>query len=264
MILDICDDTGKPKGVYPTIHSMNEDGTGIIYTTHSGDTVQLSDTYSLDYKFGDTGHFRNLLTVSSSELINRTMSWINYTFFNDDYNDSENYEKGIDMNYLLDEFVELPKRVVMGMGTGLIRPNRLTYLSNKWSDFDLLYEAKTPERSKRECIFWKKLIKRVIKKPNHPQSDLVKSMMCVFMFYELLVTYKSDDKGNIIPTSQGLQGNNTMTLIDYPSEFGDIDFHRKNGIGPMDDEAKSEQEWLEFCGGSLSKEWTNLDMRKVS
>tara|TARA_B110000211_G_scaffold86970_1_gene102024 strand:- start:879 stop:1133 length:255 start_codon:yes stop_codon:yes gene_type:complete len=84
------------------------------------------------------------------------------------------------------------------------------------------------------------------------------------MFYELLVTYKSDDKGNIIPTSQGLQGNNTMTFIDYPSEFGDIDFHRKNGIGPMDDEAKSEQEWLEFCGGSLSKEWTNLDMRKVS
>ena len=269
MIFVQCEKTLKPKEVQPTIHSMNEDGTGIVYSSQQGKPIPLEDTYSLDYKFGDTGHFRNLLTVSSEELIGRTISLINYQFFNDDFNDSEKYKNQDDIDYVMNEFKEQAKRVVMGMGTGLIKPNRLNYLSKKWSEFDTYYGCRTPEDNERVSNYWKKMIKKVLKKPNHHYSDVIRSYMCVFLFVELLMKYKMDEKGNPKPSCPGLYGNNTMTVIDYPSEYKDIDFHKKEtmGIGlhkQDDSKPMTEQEWLDFCGGSLDIQWTNLDMRRVS
>ena len=79
MFLTMNKETNKWK-FQPSITKMNEDGTGIEYQLSSGESVKLFDTYSLDYRFGDTGHFRNLLTISTYDLIQKCTSYQNFMF----------------------------------------------------------------------------------------------------------------------------------------------------------------------------------------
>ena len=253
MFLTMNKETNKWK-FQPSITKMNEDGTGIEYQLSSGESVKLFDTYSLDYRFGDTGHFRNLLTISTYELIQKCTNYQNFMFFNPNYDDDHDLS---DLPWINNEINQWTKRIVMGVGTGLIRPNRLNKVTKLWSEWDKNH--KQSEELEKERLHYVKNIKRYIK--GRPINPMIEEMMCSFLFNGI-VHHLHDD--NYRPS-------NTLTFVDYPSEFGDLDFHKEKGTisyskkkYPESIKGMTDQEILEHSDGSSEIEWSNLDMRRVS